>query len=76
MITGALRAIYTARGTPPAGSGTPVKQFPSFRNAIPAALAWQATYSWPFNMTCAGKGGWPDILIVTWPKTRSMMWNE
>jgi hypothetical protein len=27
-------------------------------------------------MTCAGKGGWPDILIVTWPKTRSMMWNE
>src|SRR5215472_6552921 len=40
----------------------------------PRALrAWQATYSWPFKITWAGKGGWPLILIVRWPQSGSRM---
>jgi len=27
--------------------------------AMPALRAWQATYSWPFKITWAGKGGCP-----------------
>jgi TRAP-type uncharacterized transport system substrate-binding protein len=53
-----------------------VKQLPSLAKPIPAARAAQATYSWPLRITCAPNGGWPDILIVTWPQTGSMMWNE
>jgi hypothetical protein len=34
LLEPAPRAIYTARGTPPAGSGTPVKQFPSFPTGV------------------------------------------
>ena len=34
----------------------------------PAARAAAATYSWPLRMTCAGNGGCPDILTVTWPQ--------
>ena len=44
-----------------------MKQFPSFPNATPAEVAMAATCSWPLRMTCAPKGGWPDILIVTCP---------
>src|SRR6201993_2614538 len=33
----------------------------------------QATYSWPFKITWAGKGGWPLILIVRWPQSGSRM---
>jgi len=45
-------------------------------NPIAAARAAAATYSWPLRMTCAGNGGCPDILIVTWPQCGSMMWKE
>ena len=51
----------------------PVKQLPSFVKPIPAACAWQATYSWPLRMTCAPNGGCPDILIVMCPQAGSMM---
>src|SRR5215813_5486186 len=58
----------------PAASEMLVKQFPSLVKTVPALRAWQATYSWPFNITWAGKGGWPLILIVRWPQSRSRMW--
>ena len=54
----------------------PVKQVPALVNPMPAALAVAATYSCPLRMTCAGNGGCPDILTVTWPQAGSMMWNE
>ena len=50
-----------------------VKQLPSLPNPIPAACAWQATYSWPLRMTCAPNGGCPDILTVRCPQAGSMM---
>ena len=53
-----------------------VKQLPSLAKAIPCLLAWQATHSWPLQMTCAPNGGCPLILIVRWPYSGSMMWNE
>src|SRR6185437_6164318 len=28
-------------------------------------------YSWPFSMICAGKGGWPLILMVMCPHSAS-----
>jgi hypothetical protein len=40
-----------------------VKQLPSLAKPIPCLRAWQATYSWPLQMTCAPKGGCPDSLI-------------
>src|ERR1700730_8615489 len=36
---------------------------------MPALRAWQATYSWPFKITWAGKGGCPLILMVRWPQS-------
>ena len=53
----------------------PVKQLLSLVNPIRAARAAAATYSCPLRMTCAGNGGCPDILIVTWPQAGSMMWK-
>src|SRR6201984_1850955 len=50
-----------------AGQETWVKQLPCLVKVIPALRAWQATYSWPFSMICAGKGGWPLILMVMSP---------
>ena len=41
----------------PAASEMAVKQFPSLVKVIAALRAWQATYSWPFKITWAGKGG-------------------
>src|ERR1700737_3370773 len=49
----------------PAASEIVVKQFPSLVKVMPALRAWQATYSWPFKITWAGKGGCPLILIVS-----------
>src|SRR6516165_12737134 len=55
----------------PAGSGICVKQFPSLVKSIFFFRALQATYSWPFSMTCAPNGGWPLILIVIWVLLRN-----
>src|SRR5439155_23600785 len=52
----------------PAASEIVVKQFPSLVKAMPALRAWQATYSWPFKIAWAGKGGCPLILMVRWPQ--------
>ena len=41
----------------PAASEMVVKQFPCLVKVMPALRAWQATYSWPFKMIWAGKGG-------------------
>src|SRR4029077_4267268 len=41
--------------------------------AMPALRAWQATYSWPFKITWAGKGGCPLTLMVRWPQSGSRM---
>src|SRR5260370_30026077 len=41
----------------PAASEIAVIQFPSLVKVIAALRAWQATYSWPFKITWAGKGG-------------------
>ena len=57
----------------PRGSAMPVKQLPSLMNPIPAARAASAPDSCPLRITCAGNGGCPDILIVTWPQAGSMM---
>jgi hypothetical protein len=57
----------------PAASEIVVKQFPSLVKVMPALRAWQATYSWPFKITWAGKGGCPLILIVRWPQSGSRM---
>jgi hypothetical protein len=57
----------------PAASEILVKQFLSLVKRMPARRAWHATYSWPFNITCAGKGGWSLILMVSWPQSGSRM---
>ena len=57
----------------PAASEIVVKQFPSLVKVMPASRAGQATYSWPFKITWAGKGGCPLILIVRWPQSGSRM---
>src|SRR5215813_2138781 len=38
----------------PAASEMLVKQFPSLVKTVPALRAWQATYSWPFNIIWEG----------------------
>ena len=48
-----------------------VNQLPFLANPIPAALTAALTYSRPLRMACAGNGGCPDILTVTWPGKRS-----
>jgi hypothetical protein len=55
-------------------TNTPIPE-PGALARHPASRAETAACSWPFKMICAPKGGCPDILIVTCPKTGSMMWK-